>query len=862
MAQHSSTGNIPRGHRARIGLCLFALAVALTTWSSPTATRQNPPVTFAAFGDFGKAGPGELSVANLVKSWNPDFIAVLGDNNYEFGEASTMDANIGQYYHSFIHPYIGSYGPGATVNRFFPALGNHDWGDGYIWPATVQPHYDYFTLPGNERYYEFTWGPVHMFAIDSDYHEPDGTTSTSVQAQWLQSRLAASTSPWKIVYFHHPAHSSGVRPASEHMRWPFREWGVTAVLTAHHHHYERILQENMPYFVSGLGGNGSNDFSFPVPGSLSRYRASLGSMRVTATDEQLLFEFVTVAGNVVDSYTIAAPSGPDAPSNLVATAVPVGRVDLYWTDGSATETEFRIERSTDGVSFGEIASVGANVTTFSDTGVAVDPTPYFYRVRALTSDLTEYSNVAAATTVPAPPDAPLTEGEPASTTSVRLTWNNVAGSEGTNVYRDVAGVFTHIGTVGPAVTQFVDTGRLPSTTYNYVTRSFNTGGESPSSNLVTVTLGQLEAPTYLTATAVSTSQVNLSWVDNSSAENYFKVLRSTNGTSFTVVAWVPTNGTTYSDTGRTPGTTYYYRVQAYENGGGLSPLSNTASATTFVTNIPPAAASNLFARAVSSSQVDLGWSDNSSNETGFRIERSASGGSFVPLFTTGADVTSHSDTGLTLNTTYAYRVVSFNLTGSATPTNTATTTTPVSNFPAPSNLAGVASGARTVNLSWQDNTSNEAGFKVYRSTDNLTFALMGTTAANATTYTNGSAEPATTYHYRVTAFLSGGGASLPSNTITVTTPAVPVAPSSLTTTALSSSQVRLNWTDNSNNETHFRIDRSTNGVSFATAAWVGSNITTYTDGGRTANTTYYYRVSSYNANGSSQPSNVSVIVTP
>src|SRR6476661_8662271 len=67
-------------------------------------------------------------VANLVKSWSPEFIATVGDNNYPDGAASTIDSNIGQYYHDFISPYSGSFGAGSpSGNRFWPTLGNHDW---------------------------------------------------------------------------------------------------------------------------------------------------------------------------------------------------------------------------------------------------------------------------------------------------------------------------------------------------------------------------------------------------------------------------------------------------------------------------------------------------------------------------------------------------------------------------------------------------------------------------------------------------------------------------------------------------------------------------------------------------------------
>lgn len=86
-------------------------------------------ITFAIIGDYGFSdlGPYEGDVAALVKNWNPDFIITTGDNNYDFGGEDTIDKNIGQYYHKFISPYFGAYGPGATVNRFFPSMGNHDW---------------------------------------------------------------------------------------------------------------------------------------------------------------------------------------------------------------------------------------------------------------------------------------------------------------------------------------------------------------------------------------------------------------------------------------------------------------------------------------------------------------------------------------------------------------------------------------------------------------------------------------------------------------------------------------------------------------------------------------------------------------
>jgi hypothetical protein len=153
----------------------------------------------AVIGDYGEAGQPEADVAALIDRWGVDSIVTAGDNNYMNGGADTIDANIGQYYHAYIAPYYGSYGRGALENRFFPALGNHDW-----YTAGAQPYLNYITLPGNERYYTVRRGPIEFFILDTDKNEPDGYSADSVQAQWLQQQLAASDAPWKIVVLHYP----------------------------------------------------------------------------------------------------------------------------------------------------------------------------------------------------------------------------------------------------------------------------------------------------------------------------------------------------------------------------------------------------------------------------------------------------------------------------------------------------------------------------------------------------------------------------------------------------------------------------------------------------------------------------------
>jgi hypothetical protein len=257
-------------------------------------------IKFAAIGDYGTTTGHLLQVSDLIKSWNPDLIITLGDNNYPTGGQETIDQNIGQFFHMFIYPYFGSYGTGDTVNRFFPSLGNHDW-----MTAGALPYLNYFTLPGNERYYDFVKGPVHFFVIDSDFNEPDGTDNNSVQAQWLMSNLASSSSKFNVVYFHHTPYTSGnLHGPAFYMRWPFKEWGASLVMAAHVHVYERFLIDGLTYITNGLGGAAKYGFFEAQPGSQVRYADNYGAMLLNAYPDSLTLKFINVLGNVIDNYKI------------------------------------------------------------------------------------------------------------------------------------------------------------------------------------------------------------------------------------------------------------------------------------------------------------------------------------------------------------------------------------------------------------------------------------------------------------------------------------------------------------------------------------------------------------------------------
>jgi tartrate-resistant acid phosphatase type 5 len=271
----------------------------------PALPRVEPPpagsVRFALIGDYGSGTEREADVARLIDSWKPDFVATLGDNDYE-NATGGIDRAIGQYYHQYIAPYHGSHGTGAKINRFFPIPGHRDWDHG-----ALGPYREYFTLPGNERYYDIVRGPVHLFMLDTDEREPDGATETSLQAQWLRQRLAQSTASWKLVLAHHAPYTSHEIEDITRMRWPFKAWGADAVLSGFFHVYERLLVDSLPYFVNGAGGAWVSHFGVSDPNSQFRYSEDNGAMLVDAGARRITFRFVNRHGRIVDEYALVKP---------------------------------------------------------------------------------------------------------------------------------------------------------------------------------------------------------------------------------------------------------------------------------------------------------------------------------------------------------------------------------------------------------------------------------------------------------------------------------------------------------------------------------------------------------------------------
>ena len=192
-------------------------------------------------------------------------------------------------------------------------------------------------------------------------------------------------------------------------------------------------------------------------------------------------------------------------------------------------------------------------------------------------------------------------------------------------------------------------------------------------------------------------------------------------------------------------------------------------------------------------------------------------------------------------------------------------TVPANALPAPAvpaNFQAIAASGTRVDLSWKDQSNNELGFAIERSTDGVTFYLADTVGAAHVSYSDLTVQPGKTYFYRVRAYNPGGSSAYAPPT-SVATPAVtlPKAPSSLTATALSAGKgVSLAWKDNATNEDGFQIERQT-GSTWQVLATVAANTKTFTDASAARRTTYTYRVLAFNVAGGSPYSNQVSVTT-
>ena len=287
---------------------------------------------------------------------------------------------------------------------------------------------------------------------------------------------------------------------------------------------------------------------------------------------------------------------------------------------------------------------------------------------------------------------------------------------------------------------------------------------------------------------------------------------------------------------------------------------------------PPSAPTGPTATASSSTSVTVGWTDTSSDETGFEVQRCTGGGcsTFSAAGAAAAGATSFVDVGRSASTTYGYRVRVVNGNGPSAWTSTVYAATPAAPTPpnAPTGVSATATSSTSVTVGWTDASLDETGFELERCIEAAcsTFAAVATPAANVTSFVDGNRTAGTTYGYRLRS-VNANGASAWTATVYVATPAaptVPSAPTGLTATPVSATRVDLRWTDTSSNETGFRLERCKGGkcTNFAVVATPAAGATTYPDVGLQAATSYRYRVQAFNATGFSDYTSIVTVRTP
>ncbi|MGD0359239.1 MAG: fibronectin type III domain-containing protein [Bryobacteraceae bacterium] len=291
------------------------------------------------------------------------------------------------------------------------------------------------------------------------------------------------------------------------------------------------------------------------------------------------------------SATVPAttPTAPSAPTNLAATPASASKIELTWAtsaSGGLPIQNYHVYRGTTSSNLSQVAVV--QQTSYWDRTVTAGAT-YYYAVAAAdtAADLSPMS-ATLTVNVPAAPEAPAgLVATPVSTVQISLTWDAAVGGglpiRNYHVYRGAtAATLSQVAVVvQPA---YKDVSGSPATTYYYAVQATDTGGDlsAMSAAVAATTLAMPAAPTNLTASAPSKSKVELAWTPGPLGMPLasYSIYRGTAPTNLAPLTSIPASKISYSDTGLTGGTTYYYAVQAVDTGSNTSPMSTVVAATT------------------------------------------------------------------------------------------------------------------------------------------------------------------------------------------------------------------------------------------------------------------------------------------
>jgi parallel beta-helix repeat protein len=353
------------------------------------------------------------------------------------------------------------------------------------------------------------------------------------------------------------------------------------------------------------------------------------------------------------------------------------------------------------------------------------------------------------------------------------------------------------------------------------------------------------APTGASASAPTANEVDVTWTDASANEAGFRIERRVGAGAWAQVGVVGAGATAFADVRVEASATYTYRVRSTTGLDDSTP-SNEAPVATPGDSGVPAAPSGLLARAVSTTQVTVGWVDNSRNETGFEIERkTGAGGTWAPVGAVAPGIGAFADSVPAAPATYVYRVRATGAAGPSGYSNEAAATVDTTTPAAPTGLTVLPQRALVIGLQWTDTSANEAGFRVERRDGPAApWVVVGSAGAGERSFYDSSVDVVTAYTYRVRAY-NVAGESAPSNEVggTFDYPHVPA----LQLSAAYSRQVSLTW-DRQSGEL-YSVERKVGvGGEWAVVS-SGTSVVGFVDTDVTPGTTYNYRIRSYYGQG-------------
>ncbi|APJ03782.1 beta strand repeat-containing protein [Silvanigrella aquatica] len=563
---------------------------------------------------------------------------------------------------------------------------------------------------------------------------------------------------------------------------------------------------------------------------------------------------------VVSANTAGGSSAPSTAANATTfTTIPTGlaasvtsaTVTLTWTASPGASVTYTVLRSSNsGTGYIPITagtcSSAVSATTCTDTSV-ISGNIYYYVVNAQSAGVSTGSSAEVnASVIPSAPTG-LTASA-INNSTINLSWTQSTGNS------NISYVVTRSTTIGSGYLPIASgscSGTLTSSTsscsdmtassgvtYYYILKASNAGGTSGSSNEASATTFTT-APTGLTATAATTTSINLSWTAPIGAVTYTVQRSVTTGTGYAALTTGGcgglVSGSSCSDSTANPGTQYFYVVIA-NNTAGPSGSSSEANAST-----KTAAPTGLTVNVVGTTSLVLAWSASpgSLSNTYTLMRSSVSGGPYsnVTSCVTISALTC-TDSNVTAGTAYYYVVSAANSAGASTNSSelSAVTLSTV-----PSGFSATANGS-TVNLNWTatSGTSSLITYTLNRSTVSGSSYSTISSGISTTAYSDSSVTAGTPYYYTVLSKTSGGN-SLPSSEISVT----PIASFSITSISSSANQLIVNW-GTATGAANYTVKQSTSSGGSGT----GSNVTgciaiattTCTVTGLVNGTTYYFTV--------------------